>query len=260
MQTRLAPRGGGNEPPTGRQAGIHAMAQSPPRPQPQTIVIADAHELFREGLANALREAFGKGLKCVPTYDYTTLVAALRGQAGVDVALVDAALGGMPERAGIPKLRAMFPMLPIMMLGGSEAARDIENAFRLGVVGYVPKTASPAILCRAVGLVLAGGMYVPPQLLLAALDGDESLAERVASRTPRAAAPAGEMGALTARQLDVLRELAQGKPNKLIARALGITEGTVKLHLATIFKILNVHNRTEAVLAAQASLAPADGE
>jgi DNA-binding NarL/FixJ family response regulator len=98
-------------------------------------------------------------------------------------------------------------------------------------------------------------MYVPPQMLLAALDGDEAVVERVASRTPRAAASKREIGALTPRQTEVLRELAHGKPNKLIARALGISEGTVKLHLATIFKILNVHNRTEAVLAAQASIA-----
>jgi DNA-binding NarL/FixJ family response regulator len=232
------------------------MARSATRP-PQTVILADSQHLFREGLGNALREAFGKQLRCVDAYDYPTLVQALRTNGTAEVALVDAALGGMPEHVGIPKLRAMFPMVPIMMLGESEDPRDIQNAFRLGIVGYVPKTASPTVLCRAVGLVLAGGMYVPPQILLAALEGDESVVERVASRTPRAAAPEREIGALTARQLEVLRELAHGKPNKVIARALGISEGTVKLHLATIFKILNVHNRTEAVLAAQASLAPA---
>jgi DNA-binding NarL/FixJ family response regulator len=231
------------------------MASTAARPRPQTIVLADAHELFRDGLANALREAFGKQLRCIQAYDYATLLQVLKTQPAIDATLIDYSLGGMPERVGIPKLRAMFPMAPVMMLGGTEEPRDILNAFRLGVVGYVPKTASPTILCRAVGLVLAGGMYVPPQMLLAALDGDEAVVERVASRTPRAAASKREIGALTPRQTEVLRELAHGKPNKLIARALGISEGTVKLHLATIFKILNVHNRTEAVLAAQASIA-----
>lgn len=231
------------------------MARSATRQPPQKVVLADGQHLFRQGLGNALREAYGNQLKCVEVYDYTTLVEALRTHDGIEAAIVDSMLGGMPERVGIPKLRATFPMMPLMMLGGSEDARDIENAFRLGVVGYVPKTASPKILCRAVGLVLAGGMYVPPQILLAAFNGDRSVLERVASRTPRAAAPKHEVGALTARQLEVLRELAYGKPNKVIARALGISEGTVKLHLATIFKILKVHNRTEAVLAAQASLA-----
>ncbi|MFS2164387.1 response regulator transcription factor, partial [Variovorax sp. Varisp62] len=57
---------------------------------------------------------------------------------------------------------------------------------------------------------------------------------------------------LTERQVEVLQLLSQGKPNKLIGRSLGISEGTVKIHLAAIFRALNVRNRTEAVVAAQA--------
>jgi DNA-binding NarL/FixJ family response regulator len=84
--------------------------------------------------------------------------------------------------------------------------------------------------------MLAGGVYAPPHLMH----------DRDADR-PSPGLPHG----LTARQFDVLRLLAQGKPNKVIARELGVTEGTVKVHLLAVFRTLEVRNRTSAVLAAQ---------
>ena len=92
-------------------------------------------------------------------------------------------------------------------------------------------------VARAVRIVLGGGQYFPPRLLL----------------DPIAAAPSptGEAAMLTERQRDVLRLLARGLPNKLIARDLGLTEGTVKVHLLAIFRALGARNRTDAVLIAQ---------
>jgi DNA-binding NarL/FixJ family response regulator len=117
-------------------------------------------------------------------------------------------------------------------------------------------------MLSAVRLVLAGGVYVPPMMLTALPPGI------VAGVAPQAATEALTRGAgggnggtqtlehlrnvLTERQVEVLQLLSQGKPNKLIGRSLGISEGTVKIHLAAIFRALNVRNRTEAVVAAQA--------
>jgi DNA-binding NarL/FixJ family response regulator len=118
-------------------------------------------------------------------------------------------------------------------------------------------------MLSAVRLVLAGGVYVPPMMLTALPPGI------VAGVSPQAAPEAFVRGGngsgaggtqtlehlrsvLTERQVEVLQLLSQGKPNKLIGRSLGISEGTVKIHLAAIFRALNVRNRTEAVVAAQA--------
>jgi len=109
-------------------------------------------------------------------------------------------------------------------------------------------------MLSAVRLVLAGGVFVP-QMMLSGMPAQPAFA----AQAPSAEAPgAGRStsldqlrGLLTERQIDVLRLLSQGKPNKLIARDLGISEGTVKIHLAAIFRALDVRNRTEAVVAAR---------
>jgi DNA-binding NarL/FixJ family response regulator len=98
-------------------------------------------------------------------------------------------------------------------------------------------------MLSAIQLVLAGGIYLPSLLL-----GHEGLAE---SSTRAPTVGRGNTRGLTERQLQVLALLAQGMPNKVIARTLDITEGTVKVHLAAIFQTLGVRNRTEAVIVAQ---------
>ena len=121
----------------------------------------------------------------------------------------------------------------------------------LGVQGYILKSSPPEVILSAVRLVVGGGIYVPPEAMKAAAstapapffsatNGSDGLTtkERLAT-------------VLTDRQIDVLKLLAKGRPNKLIARELGISEGTVKIHLAAIFRALHVRNRLEALVAAQ---------
>jgi len=98
-------------------------------------------------------------------------------------------------------------------------------------------------MVSALQLVLAGGIYVPPLIVEpdSGLHGQQDTAAFAALRHT----------GLTTRQMEVLRLLVQGNQNKVIARALDLSEGTVKIHVAAIFRALNVNNRTEAVLAAQ---------
>ncbi len=161
----------------------------------------------------------------------------------------------MPGAAGhqhIAELRERLPALPIIVLSGVEDPDVMRAAIELGALGYIPKAYSPDVMLSAVRLVLAGGVFVP-QMMLSGIASP-------ATTPPRVAEPAGEARAasldqlrslLTERQIDVLRLLSEGKPNKLIARDLGISEGTVKIHLAAIFRALDVRNRTEAVVAAR---------
>nr|WP_229428985.1 response regulator transcription factor [Massilia sp. ST3] len=100
-------------------------------------------------------------------------------------------------------------------------------------------SSSPSVLVAALRLVLAGGIYLPPGVLLELPDGD-------AAPPP----PARDPGGLSQRQLAVLLQAVQGKANKVIARELHMAEGTVKAHLSAAFRMLGVQNRTEAAMAA----------
>jgi DNA-binding NarL/FixJ family response regulator len=124
-------------------------------------------------------------------------------------------------------------------MSASEELSVIRELIAMGVAGFIPKSDPAAIIVQAIRLVLAGGTYAPLRLL---------------SAGPAASAGHKEGGApshLTPRQADVLRALARGLPNKLIARELGLSEGTVKAHLLAIFRVLRARNRTAAVVLAQ---------
>jgi len=111
-----------------------------------------------------------------------------------------------------------------------------------GALGFIPKASPRAVMLAALQRVLAGEVYVPQRML----------EPQPGSHASAVAGLAGlAQTGLTTRQLEVLRLLLKGNPNKLIARTLDLSEGTVKLHVAAIFRALKVNNRTEAVLAVQ---------
>jgi DNA-binding NarL/FixJ family response regulator len=115
----------------------------------------------------------------------------------------------------------------------------VRAAIEHGAMGFIPKSSTPEVLIQALRLVLARGVYLPPL----------AIGARALSAAATGAAETRLPG-ITERQMDVLRCVIQGKPNKAIARDLDISEGTVKLHLSAVFRALDVHNRTEAVYAA----------
>ena len=125
----------------------------------------------------------------------------------------------------------------------------MTRAIETGAMGFIPKTTSSQLLLNALRLVLAGGVYLPTEVLRHH-EGTPEPALRLAAE----ASDSGKMLAphaigLTERQSDVLALLVQGKSNKLICRDLGLAEGTVKIHVTAILKTLNVSNRTQAVIA-----------
>ena len=130
-------------------------------------------------------------------------------------------------------MRERAPEVPLAVVSADDDPASVKALLALGVSGFIPKTDSPAVIASAVRLILAGGIYVPPRL--------------VADARPNGAPAAG----LTARQMDVVRLLARGMSNKAIARELGVSEGTVKVHLLAVFRVLDVRNRTSAVVQAQ---------
>lgn len=198
------------------------------------VLLADDHPLFREGVKPVLQK-LDPDLELIEATDYPSAFAAMHRVGEVDLALIDLYMPGMSGVDGVIRFRAGFPGTPLVVLSASELAEDIHRLLAAGALGYVTKSSPSEVILSALRLVLAGGVYVPPSLL------DNNVAEFGTLRTTP----------LTTRQIEVLRELVKGQSNKQIATELEVTEGTVKIHLAAIFRILKVNNRTEAVLMAQ---------
>lgn len=229
------------------------------------VLIADDHALVRAGLRGEL-ETLDAAVAFVEASDEASLREAFRvHHDDLDLAIVDLTMPGMEHVRTIASLRSAYPVVPIIVLSAADPAADAIAVLRAGAAGFIPKSGMSSIMLQAIRLVLAGGEYLPPQLKQALVVNAASPGSANALAVPSTSAPEGRgaSGQAHAKGLDLLSErqrqvfalLAEGLSNKAIARRLGITEGTVKTHVATIFDLLNVHNRVSAVIAARA-LAP----
>jgi len=217
------------------------------------ILIADDHRLIVEGVKLKLGE-LGPGTEFVVAMDKTELREAIHSPeaAALSLALIDLAMPGVQGNEHLTEMIEQLPHVPLIVLSGSEDPALMKGLLAMGVQGFIPKAYSPDVMLSAVRLVLSGGVYVPPLLLQEHVDGAGTTPASPAASAQSAFSDSLEerlRKLLTERQIDVLRLLSQGKPNKVIARDLGISEGTVKIHLAAIFRALNVRNRVEAVVA-----------
>lgn len=230
------------------------------------IVIADDHRLIVEAVVDKLSE-LGNGITFVQAMSVPELLTSIT--ADVDLALIDLVMPGAQGLSHVLEVRRRYPDIRVIVLSGQEDPELMREALEAGVMGFIPKAYSPAVMLSAVRLVLSGGIYVPP-MMLASLDLKPSRAtaaevthaheqvhkEGEKNETTGSGQAVGHSApqlrsVLTERQMNVLALLSEGKPNKLISRNLGISEGTVKIHLAAIFRALGVRNRTEAVIAAR---------
>ena len=190
------------------------------------ILIVDDHSIFRAGVT-ALFEHAGRGVVVEQAEGVADALARLATQ-DFDLLLLDVNLPEGDGVAAIEKLRRVKEGVKIVMLSASEELNDVRRALAAGALGYVPKSANAQTLLSAIEIVAAGDMFVPSVIL----------------------AKGGGGGALlTARQIDVLKLVAQGLPNRLIATELGLSEKTVKVHVTAIFRALDVVNRTQAAAA-----------
>lgn len=198
------------------------------------IVIADDHPLVRDALATTLLRAVPDA-EVLQTADLPGLLQVCTCS-DIELAVVDLNMPGMNGLEGLRHLRTDCPQLAVLVASAQDDAPTIRAALSYGISGFFPKTGGAELLVKAVQLVLAGGVYVPPG----------ALADHVGGTPP----PTADASGLTPRQIDVLKRLMHGHSNKLIARELGLTEGTVKIHIAAILRALGARNRTEAVVRA----------
>lgn len=194
------------------------------------LVLADDHTLFRNGMALLLK-AQCAGCEILEGDGLEAALAEVDAHADVDLALLDLNMPGMNGVEGIRRFRERHPRLPLVILTGEDEPQQIQAVLAAGASGFIPKCSTSSVMLSAIQLVLAGGTYIPPQLLAGSSAGSRD------RNAPQ----------LTERQLQVLHLMAEGKANKLICRELGIEEGTVKAHVASIFRALDVTNRVAAI-------------
>ncbi len=201
------------------------------------VLLVDDHILFRRGLRHLLsdldesiRFLEADGVADLQKFDPST----------VDLVLLDLGLKGPSGLDALRLARDRLRDCNLVVLSSEEEPRLIKSCISEGASGFIPKSSTPEILVQALKLVIAGGIYLPTDVL------------RPASlETPsNPVSPSLDELSMTPRQQAALMLAVQGKSNKLIARELDISEGTVKLHLTAAFKALDVKNRTEAVYAA----------
>jgi DNA-binding NarL/FixJ family response regulator len=209
-----------------------------------TILLADDHALFRQGIRHLIADSI-KGAQVVEADGFDSALEALAKHGGASLVVLDLRMPGMAGASSLRAMRDAYPAAKLVVLSASESRHDILEALSAGVHGYITKTAEAEDISSAFKYVLAGGVYVPPLLSQGGTVEDMALPPQ-----PSTVQSAVDLGRFTPRQRDVLRLLAAGKSNKEIARELDLAEGTVKIHLAAIFRALNARNRTEAVVLA----------
>lgn len=203
---------------------------------PLRVLIADDHELFRSGLRQLLVDVVNATeVREAETFDRA--IEMLTTEGAGDLILVDLRMPGMSGAEALAALRDGFPEAKVAVVSAWEERAEIIAALSAGVHGYIPKSLASADIANAIRSILDGHIFVPPAL------GRREPGKPVTVN----AAPADGGEKLTARQKEVLNELLKGQASKEIARSLDIAEGTVKIHLAAIYRALGVRTRAEAI-------------
>lgn len=211
------------------------------------VLVSDDHQLYREGLAQLVRQ-LGEETEIVQAGTYPETMGAIATGTRFDLILVDLKMPLMGEMAGVAAIVREAADMPVVVVSAYETRSNIEQAAEAGAKGFLPKSAPVAVMLSALRTVLEGETYFPAGLAPAALP--VSLAAARGEKSAQSETVRARLELLTHRQRDVLALVGEGRSNKDIAEALGISEGTVKVHVGAILKALGTSNRTQAALIA----------
>lgn len=196
------------------------------------ILLVDDHKLVRAGLVLVLQQ-MEDGVELIEAGTGREGIETAAAHPDIDLILMDLDL---PEGSGLDALSAIHatnPNMAVVILSAMEDQAMVSRAMELGARGFIPKSASGEVMLNSLRLVLSGGVCLPPGY------GENAHSEN-----------SEDMPNLTQRQMEVLRFMAQGNSNKEIARELGISENTVRVHISAIISALDATNRTEAAYSA----------
>lgn len=198
------------------------------------ILVVEDHTLVREAMAQTLGH-LEQDVECVEACTADGALAKLEAGGEWDLAVIDLMLPDMNGFSLLAVLAKRFPSVPAVVVSALDDPATVQRALKGGASGFVPKSSSGQEMLKAVRTVLDGGVYAPA---LSEVDGSRR----------RGGVPVPERFGLTAAQTRVMELLAQGKTNREIADLLGLSEGTIKVHMSAIFRALNVSNRAQALV------------
>jgi DNA-binding NarL/FixJ family response regulator len=212
------------------------------------VLLADDHALFRDGMRYVLQQLSDE-IDIICAGNFSETLRQAESNPALDLALLDL---DMPGSNGVGSIRIFnqnFPGIPLVVISGSDQRTDIECVMEYGAMGFISKMSSSKIMVSALRVVLGGGVYLPPQLC-SQTESVDTLSEPILPDTERFSASANNYG-LTKRQLEVLQYLSDGFSNKEMALKMNLAEGTIKVHVAGVFQVLQVSSRLDAVRKAQ---------
>ena len=211
------------------------------------FLIVDDHALIVQALSMLLKAKFADAV--VHTGSSADEARALVREHGeeAELLILDLNVPGVTTPTSLlEELVQTNSALKILVLSGLVDQQNIMRVLQLGAAGFVPKSLDTDMLTHAVDFVLKGGVYIPTKLL-----SESQKAGLLTQAAVELAQKSVTEVHLTPRQQDVLQALAKGLPIKRICRTLNLSEGTVKTHVAAIYRAFGATNRTEALIAAR---------
>ena len=213
------------------------------RPRGSRALVVDDHPILHEAVRRSLLS-----LNVFDAVDTESSMAAasarLHEVPGYDLLILDLHLTDTHGLESLTAVREAFPGLPVIIFSADDSSATIVSAYEYGVQGYVAKNEQMSTLRQAIQIVLAGGIYMPPQV--ARMLGFEPRPLPVSAHA--SSGPA--LPSLSPRQREVMHYLLKGMPNKIIARRLNMADGTVKSHLNTVYRLFSVNSRAQLILKA----------
>lgn len=201
--------------------------------QPIRVLLADDHRMILEVFSMFLRDQAGMDVTSVQSFDEAAQVIQQDGP--FDVVLLDLNMPGMHGIAGLKRALRLNGGNPVAIITGNPTPRMLDEILQTEAAGVILKTTPARSLANAIQFIHAGERYLPLELMRSAADP----------------APMLGGGQLSGKEMDVLLQLAEGKPNKEIAKTLDLAEPTVKMHLTAICRKIGAQNRTQAVVMAR---------
>lgn len=203
------------------------------------ILVVDDHALIREALHSVLKQLNQEAV-IFEASNSQQAMCIVEEHPDISFILLDI---NLPDRDGfsvLRELRERYPTIAIVILSSSDDQDTVKRAFKLGALGFIPKTTEREVILNAIKLVFSGGVYIPSQML------EETRSPRLIDE------PTGRDSfkgiGLTDRQIEVLALLMKGRSNKVIAKTLNMAVPTVKNHITAVLKALGVASRTEAII------------
>ena len=200
------------------------------------VLIADDHPLFRDAIKEVIGQIFlsqGWDFTISEATRAEEVIAAAERDDELDLILLDLSMPGADGLSTLVSLRTRAPGTPVVVISSLDDPSTVRRAMACSAAGFISKSSPKDVIAAALQSILAGGVYQPR----------ESLEDAGAPDAPGAEAEQ----ALTTRQIAVLDLLTQGMSNKLIARALDISEMTVKAHVTAVLRKLGVSSRAQAI-------------